>query len=582
MKKLLKFLAPYKKECIIAPSFKMLEAIFELFVPLVMSTIIDQGIRGGLTSRGTARDIIIENGILLVILALIGLVCALTAQYFAAKAAIGFAKNVRGSLYSKILGFSYENIDAVGTSSLITRITNDVNQVQNGVNMVLRLFLRSPFIVFGAMIMAFTINVKAALIFVVMIPLLFAAVFAITLVTIPMYKKIQKNLDSLTGHIRENLSGARVIRAFSTANSEKEEFRAENDSLFTMSKVTSRISALLNPLTLIIVNVAMLVLIFNGAKLVDGGVLTSGQVYALVNYMSQILVELVKFANLIITMNKSLASASRLADTFELENTLTDAGTVDASALNNNGPLIEFKDVSFAYPNSGKEFISNVSFSVNAGETVGIIGGTGSGKSTIANLLMRFYDVTSGEILYKGTPLPELTIQSLRKVFSVVPQKAQLFSGTLRDNLLLAKPDATDADMEKAIELAVAGDVVASKGKGLDFTITEAGTNLSGGQRQRLTIARALVKKAPVLILDDSSSALDYATDSKLRSNLKSLDDMTVFIISQRVISIKDADKILVLDDGDLVGFGTHDELKETCPVYREICESQEKGGSSL
>lgn len=582
MKKLLKFLKPYKKECIIAPSFKMLEAIFELFVPLVMSTIIDKGIRVALATGESTGPVILRNGLLLVLLSVIGLVCALTAQYFAAKAAIGFAKNVRGSLYNKILGFSYENIDSVGTSSLITRITNDINQVQNGVNMVLRLFLRSPFIVFGAMIMAFTINVKAALIFVVMIPLLFAAVFSITLITIPMYKKIQKNLDSLTSHIRENLSGSRVIRAFSTAESEKKEFKESNDSLYLMSKVTSRISALLNPLTIIIVNVAMLVLIYNGASLVNSDVLTSGQVYALVNYMSQILVELVKFANLIITINKSLASASRLSDTFELENALKDNGTLDASTIVSDAPLIEFKNVCFAYPSSGKEFISNVTFSVNKGETIGVIGGTGSGKSTIANLLMRFYDTTDGKILYKGTPISDITIESLRKIFSIVPQKAQLFSGTLRDNLLLAKPDATEEDMERAIEMAVASDVVASKGQGLDFMISEAGTNLSGGQRQRLTIARALVKNAPILILDDSSSALDYKTDSTLRSNIKSLNDMTVFIISQRVISIKDADKILVLDEGDLVGIGTHDELKNTCPVYREICESQEKGGSSL
>ena len=579
MKKLLKYLSSYKKECIIAPSFKMLEAIFELFVPLVMSKIIDEGING---TGNDARNIIISNGILLIVLAVIGLTCALTAQFFAAKAAIGFARNLRNSLYNKILGFSYENIDSVGTSSLITRMTNDVSQVQNGVNMVLRLLMRSPFIVFGAMIMAFTINVKAALIFVVMIPLLFIAVFAITLITIPMYKRIQSSLDLLTGHIRENLSGSRVIRAFSTSDSEKKEFNDENDKLFLISKVTSRVSALLSPLTIVIVNVAMLVLIATGADLVNIGALTSGQVYALVNYMSQILVELVKLANLIITINKSLASASRIAGTLEIDNLLKDTGNIDAESIDSDAALIEFKNVSFAYPDSGKEFIKNVSFSVKAGETVGIIGGTGSGKSTIANLIMRFYDVTEGEILYKGTPLKDITLKSLRTVFSAVPQKAQLFSGTLRDNLLLANQAATEDEMNKAIDLAVAGDVVASKGQGLDFNISEAGTNLSGGQRQRLTIARALLKKAPVLILDDSSSALDYATDSKLKSNLKSLPGMTVFIISQRVISIKDADKILVLDEGELVGIGTHEELKRSSAVYREICESQEKGGSSL
>lgn len=576
MKKLLKFLKPYKKECVIAPAFKMLEALFELFVPIVMQRIIDYGI------KASNKEVILQNGIILVALALIGLVCALTAQYYAAKAAIGFAKGVRETLYEKILGFSYENIDSVGTSSLITRITNDINQVQNGVNMVLRLLLRSPFIVFGAMIMAFTINVKAAITFVVMIPLLFIAVFAITLITIPMYKNIQKSLDGLTGHIRENLAGARVVRAFSTGNREKKEFYSENEKYYSLSVVTSRISSLLNPLTIIIVNVAMLILIASGADLVNEGTLTNGQVYALVNYMSQILVELVKLANLIITINKSLASASRIEDTLSIENALSDNGTVDALSLAAKENILSFKDVSFAYPNAGNDFIDNVSFDIKRGETVGIIGGTGSGKSTLSNLMMRFYDVTSGEILYNGVNLREITLSSLRNVFSIVPQKAQLFSGTLKDNLLLANPYATDEDMNKAVELAVASDVVASKGEGLDFMIREGGSNLSGGQKQRITIARALCKKAPLLILDDSSSALDYATDSKLRANLKTLDDMTVVIISQRVVSIKDADKILVMDDGELVGVGTHEELMTSCPVYQEIVESQAKGGSSL
>lgn len=576
MKKLLKYLKPYKKECVIAPSFKMLEALFELFVPIVMQRIIDYGI------KASDREVIFKNGAILVALALIGLVCALIAQFFAARAAIGFAKGVRKTLYSKILGFSYENIDSVGTSSLITRITNDINQVQNGVNMVLRLLMRSPFIVFGAMIMAFTINVKAALTFVVMIPLLFIAVFAITLITIPMYKKIQKSLDGLTGHIRENLSGSRVIRAFSTGDQEKEEFNSDNKAFYLLSVSTSRISSLLNPLTIIIVNVAMLVLLASGANLVNSGTLTNGQVYALVNYMSQILVELVKLANLIITINKSLASAARIEDTLEIENALSDDGELDASSLKIKESILSFSDVSFAYPNAGNDFIDNVTFEIKRGETVGIIGGTGSGKSTLASLMMRFYDVTSGEILYNGVNLKKLTTASLRKVFSIVPQKAQLFSGTLRDNLLLANPNATDEDMSKAVTLAVADDVVASKGAGLDFIIKEGGSNLSGGQKQRLTIARALCKKAPILILDDSSSALDYATDSKLRANLKALTDMTVIIISQRVISIEDADKILVMDDGNLVGIGTHSELLKSCPVYQEIVESQAKGGSSL
>ncbi|MCR4961045.1 MAG: ABC transporter ATP-binding protein/permease [Lachnospiraceae bacterium] len=572
MKKLLKYLKNYRLECAVAPSFKMLEALFELFVPLVMTKIIDEGITAGNT------DIIVKNGIMLVLLAFIGLTCSLTAQYFAARAAIGFAKGVRSSLYEKILGFSYENIDRIGQSSLITRITNDINQVQNGVNMVLRLLLRSPFIVFGAMIMAFTINVKAALIFVVMIPLLFFAVFTVTLVTIPMYKKIQRTLDKLTGHIRENLTGSRVVRAFNAGEREKETFNKENDHLLHASLVTSRVSAILNPATVIIVNASMLILIASGANLVNEGTLTNGQVYALVNYMSQILVELVKFANLMITINKSLASASRISETLDIENALKDEGTVDALGLEDTNEIIRFEDVHFAYPGTGASFVEGMSFSVKPGQTIGIIGGTGSGKSTLASLLMRFYDTDSGHIYYKGKDIKELSLSTYRKCFSSVPQKAQLFSGTLRDNLLVADPSATDEEMLTAIRLAEAENVVFAKGEGLDMKINEGSTNLSGGQRQRLTIARALVRKAPILILDDSSSALDYATDSRLRANLKTLTDKTVFIISQRVISVKNSDMILVLDDGDIAGFGTHDELFENCPVYREICDSQDTG----
>lgn len=568
MKKLLKYLKPYRKECVIAPAFKMLEALFELFVPLVIKKIIDEGIKKG------NKDVIWQSAIILVSLGIIGLVCALIAQYFSAKAAIGFATGVRNSLYDKILGFSYENVDSVGTSSLITRMTNDINTAQNGVNMFLRLFLRSPFVVFGAMIMAFTINVKAALIFVVVIPVLFVAVFCITLITIPMYKRIQGSLDRLTGHIRENLTGARVIRAFSRGDSEKKEFTEENDRFFHLSVVTSRISTLLNPLTLIIVNVAMLILIANGAQLVDSGILTSGEVYALVNYMSQILVELVKLANLFITINKSLASASRISATFELSNALKDEGTLTLKDIPSKENILEFKNVSFAYPGAGDNSLNNVNFSVKKGETVGIIGGTGSGKSTVINLLMRFYDVSDGEILYNDVNVKDIALSSLRSVFSLVPQRAQLFSGTLRDNLLFANPGATEEDMLKAVNMAVADNVVMAKGQGLDFEITEGGSNLSGGQKQRLTIARALVKGSEVIVLDDSSSALDYATDSTLRKNLKSLGN-TVFIISQRIVSIKDADKIIVLDDGNLDSIGTHAELYEKSAVYREICESQ-------
>ena len=572
MKKLLKYLKDYKKECVIAPSFKMLEALFELFVPLVMVNIIDLGI------KGQDRSIVFKNGAVLITLGIIGLVCAISAQYFAAKAAIGFASGVRKSLYEKILGFSYENLDKLGTSSLITRITNDVNQVQNGVNMVLRLLMRSPFIVFGAMIMAFTINVKAALIFVIMIPLLFIAVFTITLVTIPRYKKIQKSLDGLTGHIRENLSGARVVRAFNAQEVEKKAFNDENDRFYALNITTSRISALLNPLTVIIVNVSLLILIACGANFVNEGTLTNGQVYALVNYMSQILVELVKLANLIITINKSLASASRISETLDISESLSDNGTVDASTLSSQNAILEFEDVSFSYPGASNPSIEHLSFSVNAGETIGVIGGTGSGKTTLSHLLMRFYDPDTGTIRYRGTDYKELTLSSLRKEFALVPQKAQLFSGTLRENLLLANPDATEQIMNEAVLLSESKSVVDAKGEGLDFEILEGGANLSGGQRQRLTIARALVKNASVLILDDSSSALDYSTDSRLRSNLKKLpSDTTVFIISQRIISIKDADRIFVFDDGELMGIGSHEELLASNNVYQEIFESQQQ-----
>lgn len=572
MKKLLTYLKNFKKECVIAPAFKMLEALFELFVPLVMTKIIDEGI------KGHDIAIIAKNGIILVLLGLIGLACSITAQFFAAKAAVGFATGLRSALYKKILGFSYENIDSLGSSSLITRITNDINQLQNGVNMVLRLLLRSPFIVFGAMIMAFTINVKAAIIFVVMIPLLFIAVFAVTLVTIPMYKKIQKSLDVLTGHIRENLTGSRVVRAFNAGEREKESFYKDNEHFYRASVVTSRISTLLNPITVVIVNVSMLILIANGANLVDNGVLTNGQVYALVNYMSQILVELVKLANLMITINKSLASASRVSEMMGLENALKDEGSVDADSLPDTDSLIEFKNVCFAYPGNDTDFVQDVSFKVSKGLTVGIIGGTGSGKTTLANLLMRFYDISAGSILYKGEDIRNITLESFRNQFSLVPQKAQLFSGSLRNNLLLANPDATEEEMLKAIKLAEAENVVFAKGEGLEMQIKEGAQNLSGGQRQRLTIARALVRKSPIIILDDSSSALDYATDSRLRANLKTLVDKTVFIISQRVISVKNADMILVMDEGEPVGIGTHDELYKSCPVYKEICDSQDTG----
>ena len=570
MKRLLKYLKDYKKECVIAPAFKMLEALFELFVPLVMTKIIDLGI------TGHDKTVVYKNGAILVLLGLIGLTCSLTAQFFAARAAIGFSKGVRKDLYSKILSFSYENTDKLGTSSLITRMTNDINTSQNGVNMVLRLLLRSPFIVFGAMIMAFTINVKAAVIFTLVIPVLFAVVAFITFKTIPMYKNIQKKLDRLTLHIRENLAGARVIRSFRADDDEEAEFDDDNQSFYRMNTVTARISAVLNPATLILVNLALMVVLYNGGNLVNDGILTNGQVVALINYMSQILIELVKLTNLFVTINKALASTSRIADTLDVKETLEDNGTLVASDHSKNDIVLSFEDVSFRYPGAGAESLYDISFSVNKGETIGIIGGTGSGKSTLSHLIMRFYDADSGKISLFGNPIKDYTLHSVRDVISLVPQKAQLFSGSVRSNLILGCPDASDETLWEALRISEGKEIIEKKGEGLDHILTEAGSNLSGGQKQRLTIARALVKDNPVLILDDSSSALDYATDARLRANLKKLSDkLTVFIISQRVVSVKEADKILVLDDGHMAGFDTHENLLKTSTVYREIVNSQ-------
>lgn len=570
MKRLLKYLKGYKIECVIAPSFKMLEALFELFVPLVMTKIIDEGIKLHDTS------VVRHNGIILILLGLIGLTCSLIAQFFAARAAIGFAKGVRKDLFSKILSFSGENIDRLGASSLITRMTNDINTTQNGVNMVLRLLLRSPFIVFGAMIMAFTINVRAAIIFTLVIPALFAVVVYITFKTIPMYKNIQKSLDKLTLHIRENLAGARVIRSFDANDEEEAEFKGDNDGFYRMNIVTSSISAVLNPATLILVNIALLVVLWQGGNFVNDGILTNGLIVALINYMSQILVELVKLTNLFVTINKSLASASRIADTLDVNEPLEDIGTLDARESFSENDILSFDNVSFKYPGAGSESLENISFNVKKGETIGIIGGTGSGKSTIAGLIMRFYDVTGGTVLLNGHPLPKYTLDSLRKSISLVPQKAQLFSGSVRQNLTLGCENASDEELWEALTLAQAREIFEKKDDGLDYVLTEAGSNLSGGQKQRLTIARALAEKNPILILDDSSSALDYATDARLRAGLKTLKDrMTVFIISQRIVSVKDADKILVLDDGKMAGFGSHEELMTNCEVYREIVNSQ-------
>lgn len=570
MKRLLKYLSSYKKECAIAPSFKMLEALFELFVPLVMTRIIDLGIKTG------DKSVVLKNGAILFLLGLIGLTCSLTAQFFAARAATGFSRGVRKDLYKKILSFAHENTDRIGTSSLITRMTNDLNTAQNGVNMVLRLLLRSPFIVFGAMIMAFTINVKAAIIFTLVIPALFAVVVTITVTTIPRFKKIQKSLDKLTLHIRENLSGARVIRAFDASDEEEAEFKADNESFYHLSLVTSRISAILNPATIILVNLALMVVIYNGGNLVNDGILTNGQVIALINYMSQILVELVKLTNLFVTINKAQASASRIADTLDEEVLLKDEGTLDAAKESDFDSYIKFSDVSFTYPEAGAECLTDISFDIKKGETIGVIGATGSGKTSLSHLIMRFYDATKGKIFFKDKPIDEYSLSSLRRSISLVPQKAQLFSGSVRNNLLLAGADKSDEELWNALELAEASEIIKNKEGGLDYVLTEAGSNLSGGQKQRLTIARALCENTGLLILDDSSSALDYATDSRLRANLRSLKEkLTVIIIAQRVVSVKDADRILVLDDGRLKGFDTHDNLLKNCDVYKEIVASQ-------
>ncbi len=570
MKKLLKYLKNYKLECVIAPTFKMLEALFELFVPLVMTAIIDEGI------KKSDRSVVYHNGIILVMLGVIGLTCSLIAQYFAARAAIGFSRGVRSDLFKKIMSFSHENIDKTGASSLITRMTNDINSVQNGVNMVLRLLMRSPFIVFGAMIMAFTINVKAAIIFTLVIPALFAVVAYITFTTIPKYKNIQKKLDRLTLHVRENLSGARVIRAFDAADDEELDFKTDNDDFYKMNKVTAAISAVLNPATLILVNLALLAVIWQGGNLVNGGVLTNGLVVALINYMSQILVELVKLTNLFVTINKALASASRISATLDEGETLKDDGTLDACEYASAEDVVSFENVSFKYPGAGAESLEELTFDVKKGETVGIIGGTGSGKSTLANLIMRFYDRTGGTIKIFENPIESYTLSSLRKSVSYVPQKAQLFSGSVRDNLKLGCPDASDDRLWEALRVSEGKEIIDKKECGLSYEISEAGANLSGGQRQRITIARAVAENNNVLILDDSSSALDYATDARLRANLKALPNRpTVFIISQRIVSVKDADKIIVLDDGRPAGIGTHEDLLKTCEVYREIVASQ-------
>lgn len=568
MKKLWKYMRDYRREGILAPLFKLLEASLELLVPLVMAQIIDTGI-----ANGDGGFILSRCGILAA-LAAVGLVCSITAQYFAAKASVGFAAKLRSALFKHIQSLSYSKLDTQGTGTLIARITGDINQVQSGMNLALRLLLRSPFVVFGAMIMAFTIDVKAALVFVVTIPLLSIVVFGIMLWSIPMYKKVQARLDKVLGITRENLSGVRVIRAFCKEDEERREFGERNAALTKLQLMVGRVSAAMNPATYIMINLGIAALIYVGALRVDSGILTQGQVVALYNYMSQILVELVKLASLIITITKALACAGRVSAALDVE---TDMHGADAMPKENDtDEEVRFENVEFSYATGGEPALSGISFSVKKGETMGIIGGTGSGKSSLVSLIPRFYDATGGHVYIKGNDVKDYPLGALREMVGMVPQKAVLFKGTIRENLRWGSADATEEEMERALSDAQALEIVKAKPEGLDSPVAQNGKNLSGGQRQRLTIARALIKKPEILILDDSASALDYATDLALRRSLAALSyKPTVFIVSQRASSILHADKIAVLDEGKMVGLGTHDELMQTCPVYREIYYSQ-------
>ena len=580
MKRLMMYLKDYKKESILAPLFKLLEAFFELMVPLVMANIIDYGI----SNRNMGY--IGKMGLLLLLLGVVGLASSITAQFFAAKAAVGFSTKLRQALFNHIEDLSFTDIDKAGTSTMITRMTSDVNQVQSGVNMTLRLFLRSPIIVFGAMIMAFTIDVKCALIFVVAIPLLSVVVFGIILSTIPLYKKVQSKLDQVLGITRENLTGVRVIRAFHQEAKEADRFRENNEALSAMQIFVGKISACMNPVTYIIVNGAIIALIYTGAVQVNIGNLSQGEVVAIINYMNQILVELVKLANLIVTMTKALACAERVASVFDIGADAAYVGAQNqklADKVDKSAPFLDFKHVSLTYQGAGAPTLQDMNFTVNRGDTVGIIGGTGSGKTSLVNLIPGFYPATEGEILLEGRDIRTMSDEELRGRIGVVPQKAVLFKGTIRSNLQWGKPDATEEEMWKALELAQASEVVDGKPGKLDATVAQNGKNFSGGQRQRLTIARALVRNPEILILDDSASALDYATDAKLRAAIRTLEDKTTtFIVSQRASTIRHADKIIVLDDGEIAGMGNHDELLKDCTVYQEIYYSQypeQRGG---
>lgn len=566
MKKLLVYLKGYEKETVLAPLFKMLEALFELFVPLVMAAVIDVGI------GGHDRGYVIRMCLVLIALGVIGLACSITAQYFAAKAATGFSTVLRRELFAHIQSLSYTEMDNLGTSTLITRMTSDINQVQSGVNLVLRLFLRSPFIVFGAMIMAFTVDVKAAMIFVVAIPMLSVVVFGIMIWTMPLYRRVQGALDKVLGLTRENLTGVRVIRAFCLEEQEQTHFREKNERLTDMQKFVGKISGLMNPLTYIIVNGAVVVLLHTGAIRVDQGIITTGAVVALVNYMNQILVELVKLANLIINITKSVACGNRIQSVLEIPSSMKNGSDTNLAKADE----VVFDHVGLTYAQAGTESLTDIDFSAKAGQTIGIIGGTGSGKSSLVNLIPRFYDATAGAVKINGKNVKDFDLETLRKMVGIVPQKAVLFKGTIEDNLRWGKKDATEEELWEALETAQAAEFVKERADGLQAKIDQGGKNLSGGQRQRLTIARALVGHPGILILDDSASALDFATDAALRKALREMKgNPIVFIVSQRTSSIRHADQIIVLDDGMVAGIGTHQELLENCPVYQEIHYSQ-------
>ena len=571
MKKILRYLKDYRKESILAPLFKMLEASFELLIPLVVAAIIDIGI------PNRDNGYIVRMCAIMIVLGVIGLTCSLTAQYFSAKAAVGFATKLRHALFSHIQSLSFTEMDTIGTSTLITRMTSDVNQVQSCVNMVLRLFLRSPFIVLGAMVMAFTIDWKAAMVFVVTIPLLCIVVFGVMLVTMPLYKKVQAGLDKVLGITRENLTGARVIRAFNKEESEIRYFTNHNQLLTAMQVHVGKIAALTNPFTYIIINGAIVVLIWIGAVRVDSGILLQGQVVALVNYMSQILVELIKMADLIVNITKSVACGDRIQSIFETESSIKEKTKTEPEKNQKKEEYaVEFDQVCLTYQGAGAESLTDINLKVKRGQTIGVIGGTGSGKTSLVHLIPRFYDVTKGQVKINGLDVRDYPIDILRKKIGIVMQKAVLFKGTIRENLLWGNPDAKEADLWEALETAQAKEIAEGKENGLDSNIAQGGKNLSGGQKQRFTIARALVRRPEILILDDSASALDYATDARLRKALRSRkEEMTVFIVSQRTSSIQYADQIVVLEDGMAVGIGTHEELLQNCPVYQEIYYSQ-------